>query len=199
MMMKRNKQTGNNKQKQEGIVLFMSLVMLLLLTMLGVSSIQTTSLQLRMARNANDGNLAFQAAEVALRDGEDLLENLNNLTTDFGVPPPPGDQCPTFTMRVKGYYFEAAPCAAPNWKELDWTGDTGFIDSAINVTDVATQPKYIVEHVQTIIADADALNLDNIGDDIGAGQTEIFRVTARGYGATADAQVMIQGTYGKQF
>ena len=57
MMMKRNKQTGNNKQKQEGIVLFMSLVMLLLLTMLGVSSIQTTSLQQRMARNANDGNL----------------------------------------------------------------------------------------------------------------------------------------------
>lgn len=188
-----------NKQKQEGIVLFMSLVMLLLLTVLGVSSIQTTSLQQRMARNANDGNLAFQAAEVALRDGEDLLENLNNLTTDFGVPTPPGDQCPTFTMRVKGYYFEAAPCAVPNWKELDWTGDAGFIDSTINVTGVATQPKYIVEHVRTIIADADALNLDNIGDDIGAGQTEVFRVTARGYGVTADAQVMIQGTYGKQF
>ncbi len=198
MMMKRNTQTGNNKQKQEGIVLFMSLVMLLLLTMLGVSSIQTTSLQLRMARNANDGNLAFQVAEVALRDGENLLENLNSLT-DFGVPLPPGVACPPFVIRVQGYYFEAAPCAAPNWKELDWTGDTGFIASTINVTGVATPPKYIVEHVQTIIADADALNLDNIGDDIGAGQTEVFRVTARGYGATADAQVMIQGTYGKQF
>jgi type IV pilus assembly protein PilX len=80
-----------NKQKQEGIVLFMSLVMLLLLTVLGVSSIQTTSLQQRMARNANDGNLAFQAAELALRDGENLLQGLNSLIAfgDSGAPGTP--------------------------------------------------------------------------------------------------------------
>ena len=192
MMMVRNKQTGNNKQKQAGIVLFMSLVMLLLLTILGVSSIQTTSLQQRMARNANDGNLAFQAAEVALRDGEDLLEELNNLT-DFGDPLDDLEG-----NEANGYYFEAAPGDPPNWKNLgDWTGG-GFRTSETQITG-AEQPKYIVEHVQTIIADADALNLDNIGEDIGAGRTEVFRVTARGYGATEDAQVMIQGTYGKQF
>jgi|TARA_B110000196_G_C21042836_1_gene613341 type IV pilus assembly protein PilX len=192
MMMVRNKQTGNNKQKQEGIVLFMSLVMLLLLTILGVSSIQTTSLQQRMARNANDGTLAFQAAEVALRDGEDLLEELNNLT-DFGDPLDDLEG-----NEANGYYFEAAPGDPPNWKNLgDWTGG-GFRTSETQITG-AEQPKYIVEHVQTIIADADALNLDNIGEDIGAGRTEVFRVTARGYGASADAQVMIQGTYGKQF
>ena len=191
-MMVRNKQTGNNKQKQEGIVLFMSLVMLLLLTILGVSSIQTTSLQQRMARNANDGTLAFQAAEVALRDGEDLLEELNNLT-DFGDPLDDLEG-----NEANGYYFEAAPGDPPNWKNLgDWTGG-GFRTSETQITG-AEQPKYIVEHVQTIIADADALNLDNIGEDIGAGRTEVFRVTARGYGASADAQVMIQGTYGKQF
>ena len=190
--MVRNKQTGNNKQKQEGIVLFMSLVMLLLLTILGVSSIQTTSLQQRMARNANDGNLAFQAAEVALRDGEDLLEELNNLT-DFGDPLDDLEG-----NEANGYYFEAAPGDPPNWKNLgDWTGG-GFRTSETQITG-AEQPKYIVEHVQTIIADADALNLDNIGEDIGAGRTEVFRVTTRGYGASADAQVMIQGTYGKQF
>ena len=192
MMMVRNKQTGNNKQKQEGIVLFMSLVMLLLLTILGVSSIQTTSLQQRMARNANDGTLAFQAAEVALRDGEDLLEELNNLT-DFGDPLDDLEG-----NEANGYYFEAAPGDPPNWKNLgDWTGG-GFRTSETQITG-AEQPKYIVEHVQTIIADADALNLNNIGEDIGAGRTEVFRVTARGYGASADAQVMIQGTYGKQF
>jgi|TARA_B110000881_G_C18580745_1_gene521537 type IV pilus assembly protein PilX len=198
MMMKRNHQVLPSKRRQAGIVLFMSLVMLLLLTMLGVSSIQTTSLQLRMARNANDGNLAFQAAEVALKDGEDLLENLNNLT-DFGDPLDDlgGNQ-------ANGYYFEAAPGDPPNWKDLgDWT-DGGFRISETHITEERDncddcQPKYIVEHVQTIIADADALNLDNIGEDIGAGRTEVFRVTARGYGATEDAQVMIQGTYGKQF
>ena len=190
--MKRNHEVLPSKRRQEGIVLFMSLVMLLLLTILGVSSIQTTSLQQRMARNANDGTLAFQAAEVALRDGEDLLEELNNLT-DFGDPLDDLEG-----NEANGYYFEAAPGDPPNWKSLgDWTGG-GFRTSETQITG-AEQPKYIVEHVQTIIADADALNLDNIGEDIGAGRTEVFRVTARGYGASADAQVMIQGTYGKQF
>ena len=190
--MKRNHEVLPSKRRQEGIVLFMSLVMLLLLTILGVSSIQTTSLQQRMARNANDGTLAFQAAEVALRDGEDLLEELNNLT-DFGDPLDDLEG-----NEANGYYFEAAPGDPPNWKNLgDWAGG-GFRTSETQITG-AEQPKYIVEHVQTIIADADALNLDNIGEDIGAGRTEVFRVTARGYGASADAQVMIQGTYGKQF
>ena len=192
MMMKRNQPILPSKRGQAGIVLFMSLVMLLLLTMLGVSSIQTTSLQLRMARNANDGNLAFQAAEVALRDGEDLLEDLNSLN-DFGDP-----LDDLAVNEANGYYFEAAPGDLPNWKDLgDWESG-GFRTSETQITG-AEQPKYIVEHVQTIIADADALNLDNIGEDIGAGRTEVFRVTARRYGATADAQVMIQGTYGKQF
>ena len=183
-----------NKQQQEGIVLFMSLVMLLLLTTLGVSSIQTTSLQQRMARNANDSSLAFQAAEVALRDGEDLLEGLTSLG-DFGD----SALVDLSANEANGYYYEEEPGVDPNWKELgDWTSNTGFRDSTINVTGVATQPKYIVEHVKTVVSDADALNLDNIGQDTGAGRTEVFRVIARGTGATATAQVMIQGTYGKR-
>lgn len=183
-----------NKQQQQGIVLFMSLVMLLLLTALGVSSIQTTSLQQRMARHANDSSLAFQAAEVALRDGEDLLEGLSSLG-NFGDPA----AASLSGNEANGYYYEEEPGVEPNWKELDdWTGDNGFRNSTINVTGVATQPKYIVEHVKTVVSDADVLNLDNIGQDTGSGRTEVFRVTARGTGATATAQVMIQGTYGKR-
>lgn len=183
-----------NKKQQEGIVLFMSLIMLLLLTVLGVSSIQTTTLQQRMARNANDSSLAFQAAEAALRDGEDLLEGLTSLG-DFGDPA----QDNLSANEANGYYYEEEPGVAPNWKALgDWSGASGFRDSEIKITSVATQPKYIVEHVKTVVSDADALNLDNIGQDTGSGRTEVFRVTARGTGATATAQVMIQGTYGKR-
>jgi type IV pilus assembly protein PilX len=50
------------------VALFISLVLLLLLTIIGVSAVQTTSLELRMARNDNDTLLAFQSAESALRD-----------------------------------------------------------------------------------------------------------------------------------
>ena len=93
--------------------MFMSLVMLLLLTVLGVSSIQTTTLQQRMARNANDSSLAFQAAEAALRDGEDLLEGLTSLG-DFGDPA----QDNLSANEANGYYYEEEPGVAPNWKAL---------------------------------------------------------------------------------
>ncbi|MBD3648541.1 MAG: hypothetical protein HUJ31_14050, partial [Pseudomonadales bacterium] len=52
--------TSLSIRQQRGVALFMSLVMLLILTLLGLSSVQTTSLQERMSRNARDANLAFQ-------------------------------------------------------------------------------------------------------------------------------------------
>jgi len=177
----------NYKNKQEGVVLFMSLVMLLLLTVLGVSSIQTTTLQQRMARNAIDSNLAFQAAESALRDAEDFLETLNALTDFDGA-----------NATDNGFYYDEDPGATPNWRSLDWTVAAGAKAAETEITGVATRPKYIVEHVKTVISDADALNLDNIGQDTGSGRTQIFRITARGTGGTDTAKSMIQGTYGKR-
>lgn len=176
-----------NKNRQEGVVLFMSLVMLLLLTVLGVSSIQTTTLQQRMARNANDSNLAFQAAESALRDGEDYLETLNAMNDFDGA-----------NAGNNGFYYDQDPGTTPNWKTLDWSAANGFRQGDTSITGVAAQPQYILEHVKTVISDADALNLDNIGQDTGSGRTQIFRITARGTGGTAAAQTMIQGTYGKK-
>jgi len=176
------------RKKQDGVVLFMCMVMLLLLTVLGISSVQTTSLQQRMARNANDTNLAFQAAESALRDGEDFLETINALI-DFDAA----------NAENNGFYYENSPGTDPNWKSLDWSGSDGFREGETTITGVEVQPKYILEHVKTVISDADALNLDNIGQDTGSGRTQIFRVTARGTGGSATAQVMIQGTYGRRF
>jgi type IV pilus assembly protein PilX len=44
--------------------------MLLLLTLIGASSMQSTSLEEKMAGNLRDRSIAFQAAESALRDAE---------------------------------------------------------------------------------------------------------------------------------
>ncbi len=176
-----------NRKRQEGIVLMMSLVMLLLLTLLGVSSIQTTSLQHRMARNAADANMAFQAAESALRDGEDYIETLSALTIFDAA-----------NGEANGFYYEEDPGAEPNWRALNWAGNDGFRPGDTAITDVKKQPQYILEHIKTVISDADALNLNNIGQDTGSGRTQIFRVTARGTGGTAAAKVMIQATYGKR-
>lgn len=60
-------------QRQEGAVLIVALIMLLLLTIIGLSSMRGTSLQESMAGNMRDGSLALQASEAALRKGEDTV------------------------------------------------------------------------------------------------------------------------------
>ncbi|QEW08450.1 hypothetical protein F5I99_01405 [Nitrincola iocasae] len=61
--------------QQTGSALIVSLLFLLILTILGVAGIQTTSMQERMSGNMRDRNMAFQAAEAALRGGEDYVRD----------------------------------------------------------------------------------------------------------------------------
>lgn len=56
-----------------GSVLIISLLFLLVISILAVASIQDTILQERMSGNLHDRNLAFQASEAALREGEQWL------------------------------------------------------------------------------------------------------------------------------
>jgi type IV pilus assembly protein PilX len=58
---------------QRGSALIVSLVMLLLISLIGVGSMQGTILQERMASNLQDRNIAFQASERALRVGENAV------------------------------------------------------------------------------------------------------------------------------
>ena len=163
--------------KQSGVALFMSLIMLLIITVLGLSSVQTTTLQERMARNARDSNLAFLAAESALKDAEAMIETFDTVTGSFGLDPKAANprQCLPSPERGNGRYHELDYNCTPNWEALDWDGDTGYITSTVVVQGVATQPKYIIEHVKTLSAFEDRLNLTNIGEDLGAGRVQIFR------------------------
>lgn len=185
-------------RQQSGVALFMSLVMLLIITILGLSSVQTTTMQERMARNARDTNLAFQAAEAAIKDAETLVETFNGLTEFGNDPRVDPTQCYASPNAASGFYWEAGYNCEPNWA-IDglWSGG-GFKTAATSITGVAVQPKYIVEHVKSVVSDVDSLNLDNIGQDTGSGRAEIFRITVYGTGGTDTAHVMIQSTYGRR-
>ncbi|KPQ01846.1 PilX N-terminal domain-containing pilus assembly protein [Marinobacter sp. HL-58] len=79
------KSTNNLRQRMEaGSALIVSLIMLLLLSLIGLGGMQSTILQERMASNLHDRNIAFQASERALREGEDWLvdSSTNALTND---------------------------------------------------------------------------------------------------------------------
>ena len=62
------------RQTQRGMVLLVSLVFLLLLTLVGLSSMQSANLQEKMAGSVSLRNQSFQTAEAALRIGESAVQ-----------------------------------------------------------------------------------------------------------------------------
>jgi len=63
------------KKKQTGAVLIVSLIMLMLVTLIGISGMQTTVLEERMASNHRDQNTAFQAAEATILQARTYIES----------------------------------------------------------------------------------------------------------------------------
>lgn len=61
----------NTPDRQQGAVLMVSLIMLLLLTVIAITASNTSTLQVRMANNSQLQNIAFQAAESGIRHGQE--------------------------------------------------------------------------------------------------------------------------------
>lgn len=81
------------KKSERGMALLVSLVFLLLLTLIGVSSMQNATLQEKMAGSVTLRNQSFQLAESVLRVGESAVQlPAYSLPVCAGVKcMPPGD------------------------------------------------------------------------------------------------------------
>jgi len=69
-----------NRKLQSGSVLIISLLLLIIMTLLGLSSMNTTVMEERMAGNLRNSNLAFMAAESALREAEEIITTFDKNT-----------------------------------------------------------------------------------------------------------------------
>lgn len=88
------------------MVLLVSLVFLLLLTLLGISSMQNATLQEKMAGSITLRNQSFQAAEAALRVGESSIQasgySLAKCTTTTTCAPPAESTASALAAGVNG-------------------------------------------------------------------------------------------------
>ena len=174
-------------KNQRGVALFISLVLLLVLTIIGVSAVQTTSLEERMARNTHDSVLAFEAAEVALRAGETFLRTNRPATATF------------LPAGANGLWRASNYAQTERWEQANiWTGTNSVAVAANTIAGVAEQPRYLIEWVATV------QRTDNPymqGSSYAAlfDRIEIFRITARGVGGTANARVLLQSNFGLIF
>ena len=178
---------GFNYQKNTGVALFISLVLLLVLTILGVSVVQTTSLEIRMARNEHDSLLAFQAAESALRDAEVVLEAT---TSTFAYN----------DTGVGGLWDQPDLNDANRWENAAIWADGRSIVAPTGVAAVAgqAQPRFIIEHIASVQRDENAYQQDNEYNAAGAADSvEVFRITSLGFGGSPNSRVMLQTTYGR--
>lgn len=79
-------------KSEHGMALLVSLVFLLLLTLIGISSMQNATLQEKMAGSVTLRNQSFQLAESALRAGEDDVQKRPASLSICPAPcPPPAD------------------------------------------------------------------------------------------------------------
>jgi type IV pilus assembly protein PilX len=172
--------------KNRGVALFISLVLLLVLTIIGVSAVQTSTLETRMARNEHDTLLAFQAAESALRDGENLLETL---TSTDGFTDAGGNGLWTVAELDQVNRWETAGV----WERSSSTS----VAAPTTVGVVKERPRYLIEHIASVVREENAYQINDPYSATAADRIEIFRITAHGVGGSTNARVVLQTTYGR--
>ena len=176
------------RHSQNGAALLTGLIFLVVLTLLTLSAIKSTSLEERMAGNARDQDVAFQAAEAAIRDGMIYLAT-NNLSSNL-------------TSFVAG--CAAGLClnntTTPVWTTItnnnDWTSSKTLTYSGTPLkldgsTTLPNQPRYIIELLPASVPPPGFSMVTGKGINSGATVTP-FRVTARGWGLTTQAQATVQ-------
>ncbi|NEX21424.1 pilus assembly protein [Thiorhodococcus mannitoliphagus] len=163
-----------------------ALVLLMVLTLLGVSVIQNTSQQEMMAGNAHQRNLAFQGAEACARwaesgwgvSGEGLGASL----------------LPFFNNTTAGL---RQPLTAT---EIGGTDDSAFWSDTFAWTDAVSQqcptpsglsaaPRFVIEELQLLSPGGSSVKFGPLPP------TKYYRVTARSQGGAADAIAIVQTLY----
>lgn len=190
---------------QRGSVLIVSLVFLLILTLVGISAMNMSSLEERMAGNFKDHQMAFQIAEAALVEAEGQVENEGYKMTDFfddcSVT---SDTCFDSTcakgLCSSGKFPSSADAVSScelgdakpwqNW--ANWNDTNKFKEQAALVPGAAAKAKYMVEFRCFIVKDPASESPDpkNFVE-----WSPHFRITVLAKGGTEDSQVMLQSTY----
>lgn len=185
---------------QQGSVLAVSLVILLILTVLGVNSMSALTLEERMANHARQSMVASQSAEMAVRAAEVwLAANVNAANVS------------QFWAGNPGLYSRFTSINAPAFDVFDdgaWTDANSLLVSAVAGIDpvainpngakdqlVAQNPRYIIEYLGRVSEDASQDSLDIVNSQQPDVRDYAFRITAVGWGENTNARYLLQSTF----
>lgn len=173
--------------RQTGAALVIGLILLLIMTLLGVTAMRGTTLQERMSGALSDQNLSFQAAETALRKGEAELDTIT---------------VPDFTKN--GWYDNGDGKTRPDWPDkASDTAETGAGVIAYSAPDGESvsdlgwgkAPEFYIERMPPVVITAAAGVSKAIGDGTVKEEYELYRIVARGFGRNENTVSVIESIY----
>ncbi len=162
------------KFDQSGAVLIISLIILLLLTLIATTGMQTSTLEEKMAGNLRDKNLAFQAAESSLKAIETSLNNT----------------IPTFSAAgTNGYYSSTStlPSASSVLTDVFWTSNPIATSTVTGLGNGIATPVYIIQDMGKV-ADCPGAGTGTLG-------CKYYRITTRASGGSTNAVAILQSIY----
>lgn len=173
---------------ERGSALLIGLMLLVVMTLLGVSAMQSTTLEERMAGNQKDRGLAFQAAEAALRDAEAFIRT----DTDGPFNPLNEEDFPSLCIFSRGVCRSTPD--TPKWKDLIpydsawiWASREVSTTLAGRLTGVDSPPRYLIEY----------LGFQGLHTHFEPGQPceALYLITAKATGANPETTVFLQSLY----
>ncbi len=171
--------------KQKGATLIVSLIILLAMTLLGITSMKGTSTELSMAGNLRESALSFQAAEAGLRYAESVVETSTSAAS---------------LTSSTGYIGEAS--ADPDYLNASSWDNARSTPNTMTLAGIATNPNFFIKFMGKWSNNPLALDT-NIGSGYGGqqpGETSYnFKVTSRGSGQTNRSYRTVQSYYGKKY
>ncbi len=181
--------------RQRGISLVTTLVLMLATLGLGVAVMGVNAMEERMIANTKDRDLALQAAEAALRDGEQDVANNVTPATAFS------DACASGLCTPPSQRDSLGALASLPVEDtrlgFDWSVDAkvrryGQYTGAAQFPSVAQQPRYVIEkfsYLGTPAGESVVLGAEPVAPGVG------YRITARAVGARPETVVVLQSIY----
>jgi type IV pilus assembly protein PilX len=176
--------SANNRQT--GAALITGLIFLVVLSMIGITAANMSTIEERMSGNMRDRSLAMQAAELALRDAErDIMGSVPGARSISGITGFVAD-CGESTADTADNglcYNGSAGYATPVWTRAGYmmiggpSVGYGDITGAQDIAGIVA-PRYLIEGIRKTPP--------------GGGQAFYYRITVRAQGVNENTVVWLQ-------
>jgi type IV pilus assembly protein PilX len=171
-------------RRERGIVMFMALILLLVLTLLGVALARTQTVEERLAQNDNNHQLALQTAEATLQAAFD--EDVDGVYTNFtGAAPGLAtvfQELNTAPGTTLGYN---STWTTPGVNSIVYTGNGPPLVSA----PAAANAQFVIEDMAGVVPPGcNSANAGNYGSQV----VYVHRITAHSSGGDGTASATVQ-------